>query len=97
MIQRDRANDKNTLANPQPHNISSCMIIHDSSKPPVMRVIRGALALRNTCGCRSGYLAVRFMKVFTVDNTAPVGETGLNGGDGGVMGAEARERGRKGT
>jgi hypothetical protein len=71
------------------------MRILDSSNPPVMRVMRGALALRNTCGCRSGYLAVRFMKVFTVDNTAPMGETGFNGDDGGVMGAEARERDKR--
>lgn len=38
---------------------------------PVMSVISGALALRNTCGCRSGYFAVRLIKVFTVDSTAP--------------------------
>ena len=36
-----------------------------------MSVISGAFALRNIWGCRSGWLAVRLMKHFTVDSTAP--------------------------
>lgn len=36
-----------------------------------MSVISGAFALKNIWGCRSGWLAVRLMKHFTVDSTAP--------------------------